>query len=64
MEIKAKTFAKLIGISPNHAFLSDRNVARKQYRKLKKKLVGTMSDEEIRQFAKIHPIGDVEVVKL
>ena len=64
MAIELKTFIKLAGITPNHQFLSDRNMARKQYRKLRKKLVGIMSEEEIKKIAQVHTIGDVEVLKL
>jgi hypothetical protein len=64
MEIHIKTFMKLKGITANDTFLSERHIRRKQERKLGKKLVGKMTTEEIKNIAKIHPVGDVEVIKL
>jgi ribosomal protein L11 len=64
MEIDIKTFIKLTGITANDTLLSERLIRRKQERKLRKKLAGKMTAEEIKNIAKIHPVGDVEVINL
>jgi hypothetical protein len=64
MEIHIKTLMSLTGITANDSFFSDRNVRRKQERKLRKKFGGKLTEEEIRDIAKVHPVGRVEVIDL
>ena len=64
MQINIKDFMKLTGVTANHVLVSNRNITRKQERRLRKKLVGKMTPEEIKNIAKIHPVGDVEVINL
>ncbi|MCU0468423.1 MAG: hypothetical protein MUF58_07460 [Arcicella sp.] len=64
MEIKIKTAMKLMGFTANDSFLSSRHIRRKQERKLRKRLGGKLSEEEIENIAKIHPVGKVEVLSL
>ena len=64
MEIDINSFMKLTGITANDAFLSDRNIRRKQERKLRKKFAGQLTKKEIKDIAKMHPVGGVDVINL
>jgi hypothetical protein len=64
MEIHIKTLMTLTGITANDAFISDRNVRRKQERKLRKKLGDKLTKKEISDIAKVHPVGCVEIINL
>lgn len=64
MEIHINTFMKLTGITANNAFVSERNIRRRQERKLRRKFTGQLTKAEIKTIAKIHPVGGVEVINL
>jgi hypothetical protein len=64
MEIHINTFMKLTGVTANDAFLSDRNVRRRQERKLRKKLGDKLTKKAISDIAKVHPVGTVEIINL
>ena len=64
MEIHIDAFMKLTGITANDRFISERNVRRRQERKLRRKFTGQLTKEEIKEIAKIHPVGGIEVINL
>lgn len=55
---------KLTGITANDRFISERNVRRRQERKLRRKFTGQLTKEEIKEIALIHPVGGIEVINL
>lgn len=64
MEIDIKTAMSLLGFTANDRFLPLRNIKRKQERKLRKKFGGRLSEDEIKQIAKVHPTGKVEIINV
>ena len=64
MEIHIDAFMKLTGITANDRFISERNIRRRQERKLRRKFTGQLTKEEIKEIAKIHPVGGIEVINL
>lgn len=64
MEIHIDAFMKLTGITANDRFISERNVRRRQERKLRRKFTGQLTKEEIKEIALIHPVGGIEVINL
>lgn len=52
MEITAKTYSKLIGVSGNRPLASTRNARRKKERKLAKELGSDFSQREVEIIAK------------